>query len=152
MKYIQVKNCKFANQERTLIDCEVLFQDLGWVPFTASINDSAIHSIEIFTKAMSGLYGEIAPYVTLEPTDIITISDDEKIRKKRNLLLQNLDLYVSNPLRWNSYSQAQKDDFARYRQKLLDVPLQPNFPQNVLWPQPPEGLEEPKEIPMSVMR
>jgi hypothetical protein len=49
-------------------------------------------------------------------------------------LLSNLDLVTSNPLRWASYSQAEKDQIAVYRQLLLDVPQQSGFPNSIDWP------------------
>lgn len=144
MKYLQVKNCKYANADQTSVVCEVLFDTLGWIPFTASLNDLE-HSLEIYNRAQNGDFGEILPYTPVT-INTITTSDDQSIRNKRNTLLTNLDMTICNPLRWASFSQEKQADFARYRQELLDLPQQPGFPNNAVWPTPPAGLTEPPEI------
>jgi hypothetical protein len=149
MKYSQVKNCRYSNAEGTAIDCEVLFNDLGWVEFTSS-RDDLPHSKEIYVRAQSGEFGAVGTYVPIE-TNVIEIKIEDTIRNKRNTLLSNLDLTISNPLRWAEFTQEQQTDFARYRQELLNVPQQAGFPSNVTWPNPPMGLVEHKEIPMLIM-
>lgn len=149
MKYSQVKNCRYSNAEGTTIDCEVLFNDLGWVEFTSS-RDDLPHSKEIYFRAQSGEFGEVGPYVPVT-INAIEIKIEDTIRNRRNLLLSNLDLTISNPLRWAEFTQEQQADYARYRQELLDVPQQAEFPSNVIWPNPPIGLVEPEEMPMSII-
>ena len=53
-------------------------------------------------------------------------------------MLRNLDDVVSNPLRFNSFSQDTKDKLAQYRLDLLDITEQIGFPENVQWPTMPE--------------
>lgn len=149
MKYSQVKNCRYSNIEGTSIDCEVLFDDLGWIEFTSSSTDLP-HSKEIYSRAQSGEFGEISPYVPIE-INTTEIKIEDSVRNKRNALLSNLDSKISNPLRWSSFTQEQQTDFARYRQELLDVPQQSGFPSNVIWPNPPIGFVEPKEVSMSII-
>lgn len=79
-----------------------------------------------------------------QTADVITIpvpSEEElaaqAVRQQRNQLLLELDAIVSNPLRWNSLTQAQHAAYAVYRQDLLDIPQQPGFPMNVTWPTKP---------------
>lgn len=149
MKYSQVKNCRYSNIEGTSIDCEVLFDDLGWIEFTSSPTDLP-HSKEIYFRAQSGEFGEIGPYTPVE-INTTEIKIEDSVRNRRNALLSNLDSKISNPLRWSSFTQEQQTDFARYRQELLDVPQQPGFPSNVTWPNPPIGFTEPKEESMSII-
>lgn len=61
------------------------------------------------------------------------------IRSERNSKLLEVDLIVTNPLRWSSFSEATKDAYANYRKCLLDVPQQAGFPSNVVWPTPLQG-------------
>jgi hypothetical protein len=134
MNYIDVKNPKWFNAEQSLIECEVDFVDLveEYVPFTASPNDIAEHGRNIYQRLVNGDFGSIAPY-ELPPEK----TETEKafvVRANRDSLLSNLDLVTSNPLRWASYSQAEKDQIAVYRQLLLDVPQQSGFPNSVDWP------------------
>jgi len=137
MKYTSVTDLKYANAEGTLIECKVNFAGLGVIPFTASPNDIR-HSTEIFNAAKEGLYGPIAEYVETENL-AIPVNSTDIARNRRNYLLQCLDNFLSNPLRWASFSDDIKASYALYRQQLLDVPQQQDFPQTINWPSPPNG-------------
>src|SRR5699024_8461040 len=65
-------------------------------------------------------------------------SAEEQARWKRDGLLYELDAIVSNPLRWNEFTEAEQQELALYRQALLDVPQQPGFPEDVEWPELPQ--------------
>lgn len=140
MRYSEVKNCQYSNDSNTGINCTVLFENLGWVEFTASPDDVP-HSKEIYERAQAGEFGSIQPYVS-GPSNVVELSLESKIRSRRNALLSDLDQIVTNPLRWASLSQELQQDYARYRQELLDVPQQQNFPTDVKWPTPPIGYVE----------
>lgn len=62
---------------------------------------------------------------------------DELERQRRDKFLQ-IHVDIMNAVRWESLTQQQKDDFISYRQALLDVPQQPEFPYNITWPVPPQ--------------
>ena len=132
MNYSQVKNCKYSNTEGTSIDCEVLFDRLGWVGFTAAADDVA-HSNEIYQRAKSGEFGDIADHVPMQ-INLLTLSEEEKNRNTRNRLLSSLDIIISNPLRWSGMTPEQQQVYANYRQALLDVPQQSGFPAAIEWP------------------
>lgn len=58
----------------------------------------------------------------------------EEVRRKRDGLLAQTD--------WRASKAAEMGTpligpWADYRQSLRDVPQQPGFPKNVVWPQPP---------------
>lgn len=58
---------------------------------------------------------------------------ESKARIERNNLLMSTD--------WTQFSdipQATKDLWAPYRQALRDVPQQAGFPDNIVWPAPPQ--------------
>lgn len=67
MKYniVSIKNPKWAGQEETLIDCEIVFEGMEQtpVPFTANKNDCEAHGREVFEAILSGKFGEIAAFV-----------------------------------------------------------------------------------------
>jgi hypothetical protein len=66
MKYSAVRNCKWANAEHTVVECEVNFNNITdeeWSPFGANPNDHYEHGREIFAKAVAGEFGEVAEYV-----------------------------------------------------------------------------------------
>ena len=86
---------------------------------------------------MKGLmkFGGILDYAPV----ILSDSDLESIiRQNRDQLLLELDAIVSNPIRWQSFSESKKKEFSDYRQLLLDIPQQLNFPSAVVYPQLPE--------------
>lgn len=60
------------------------------------------------------------------------------VRSGRDSLLTELDGIVSNPVRYASFSDSLKQALADYRQLLLDLPQQPGFPMDVVWPIRPE--------------
>lgn len=62
---------------------------------------------------------------------------DELERERRDKYLQ-IYVDIMNAVRWESLTQQQKDEFAVYRQALLDVPQQQGFPENINWPTPPQ--------------
>lgn len=65
-----------------------------------------------------------------------TLADIEAIaRAKRDqLLAEKVDPIVCNPFRWDCLEPEMQQAMIAYRQALLDVPLQPGFPQEVCWP------------------
>lgn len=136
IKYNDVKNCKWGDEEHTIILCEVDFEHLDqiYVPFSATANDKYNHTKEIFSKAKAGEFGIIAEYVPYVPTTEELVA---QVRYQRDALLQEIDSIVGNPLRWASFSQAQKIAWADYRQALLDVPQQAGFPNIVDFPVKP---------------
>jgi len=70
MKYSQVRNCKWATEDHSSIECEVFFDDINseeWTPFCANPNDHYEHGREIFARAAAGEFGEVAEYVPPPP-------------------------------------------------------------------------------------
>lgn len=81
---MQVKNLKY-NQLGT-IDCEIEHPSYGWIPFTASPDDIETLGKEIYNKAISGEYSEIAEYVA--PPVQVLIPSFVTMRQARLALLQ----------------------------------------------------------------
>ena len=113
-----------------MINCEINHPVLGWIPFTASSDDKEPHGRGIYQLIAAGAVGDVAEYV--EPP--IT---ESQVRSNRNAKLQQLDDIVKNPLRWADMTDIQKKELADYRLALLDIPEQPGFPENVVWPELP---------------
>jgi hypothetical protein len=134
MNYTNVTNLKWANQEHNLIDCEVTFDQIGNVPFTATPNDTEEHGRDIYTRALAGEFGEIAEWTPPTTEELAA-----NARGQRDNLLAELDSIVGNPLRWASFTTEQQTAWANYRQALLDVPQQADFPNTINWPTKPEG-------------
>lgn len=66
MKYnlVSIKNPKWANPEKTLVDCEIVLEGMEdlYLPFTASKNDVEAHGRAIFADLVVGKYGVIVEY------------------------------------------------------------------------------------------
>lgn len=70
MYFSSVKNPAWINEEKTLINCEVIFSHLSqstYYPFTADPLDSAPYSRMIFDECAAGKYGEVAAFVPPPP-------------------------------------------------------------------------------------
>ena len=122
MKYSSVKNPKWANSKHTIIDCEVNFDDLPYeyVNFSAVPSGDLPHTHEIYSRCLSGEFGQISEYVA--PPNIEGAEAIEMLRQERNyLLVKNVDPVVSNPLRWGDLSDAKKQQWAEYRTALLNL-------------------------------
>jgi len=144
MKYSYIENLRYGNKEKTTIDCDVFFEKYGKIPFSSSISDVEEHSREIFNTCLSGKYGPIQDCVEkdLNEFEIEVFDLENDIRSKRNLLLRMLDMVISNPLRWAAFNEQEKQIFSEYRNNLLDIPQQENFPNNVIWPDTPKNYPE----------
>lgn len=61
----KVKNPVYADAEKKLINCEVIFPALGdeYVPFTASADDGEAHGREIYAQCVAGKWGKVKDYV-----------------------------------------------------------------------------------------
>ena len=70
-------------------------------------------------------------------------SKEEKerdVRHSRNMLLEELDSVVSNPIRWEGMSVEEKELVKEYRQCLLDIPQQKGFPDDIIYPDKPNFM------------
>jgi hypothetical protein len=65
-----------------------------------------------------------------------------EIKTKRNKLLKKyVDDVSSNNARWSSFTTQQKNSIKKYRQQLLDISDQKEFPYEVEWPEIPEFIK-----------
>lgn len=64
IQYTLVRHPRWANEEQTMIDCEVNFTHLEgeWVGFAAVADGDYPHTHRIFAECVAGNYGPIAPY------------------------------------------------------------------------------------------
>jgi len=67
MKYTDVKNMVYANEEKTLITCDVKFELMDdFIPFTASPDDLEVHGRGIYSECISGQFGDISDYTAVD--------------------------------------------------------------------------------------
>jgi len=126
------KNPKY-NADGT-IDVDVNHPVHGWIPFTASPNDSESHGLLIYQAALSGAYGEVAPYVK---SDAEFISE---VLAERDGRVYAIDQVAMNPIRWGALTDEEKAVMSEARNSLLAIEEQAGFPQNVIWPDMPASL------------
>jgi hypothetical protein len=107
------------------------------VGYIADKDDVAETGQWVYAQIMSGEAGEIEDYSPPAPPTPEYLA--EMARNDRDSRLRYLDTILTNPLRWAAYSDEQKTVIAKYRQDLLDVPQQPNFPTEITWPTSPIG-------------
>ncbi|MBO1025484.1 hypothetical protein IPU75_12240 [Ochrobactrum sp. SD129] len=84
---IEVKNPRWKNPEHTILDVDVLFEELspiGFIPFSTHDFADTEHGIEIWEKATSGEYGNIAEY---EPPDVEVVRANMPILSRRQFWL-----------------------------------------------------------------
>lgn len=60
-----------------------------------------------------------------------------QVREHRLYLLRT-EVDAINPMRWETLTDEQKEDWRIYRQELLDITEQSGFPWNVVWPNIPK--------------
>lgn len=71
IKYTSVREPRWANNEKNLIDCIVKFEHLKVeVPFTASPRDVEVHGQEIYSRCVRGDFGAVENYQP-DPTRIV---------------------------------------------------------------------------------
>ena len=131
----EVRNAKSLQLDNLLMDVEINHPNYGWIPYTLNPNDTdtTINNGEI----LSLIGDNFAPYapLTQEYLDAQLIESVRSFRDMR--LINEVDPIVSNPLRWNALTDAQRTAWTQYRTDLLNVPQQADFPNNVDWPVKP---------------
>lgn len=60
---------------------------------------------------------------------------DQKVRGRRDKELEKSDVYMLSDF---PITEAERDQWRQYRQALRDIPKQSGFPNEVIWPTPPE--------------
>lgn len=133
MKY---RNAKYIN-DNGWIDCEIEHPIYGWIPYTLDPADTDMTVNNYDLLAVMAANGDVAAYVppTQEELDAQAAAD---VRATRNMKLSaEVDQIAGNALRWAALTAEQQQAWADYRQALLDVPQQPGFPTDVVWPVKP---------------
>jgi hypothetical protein len=131
LEVISARNPVWVNAEHTCIDLYVLFSCFpNELHFTAQPNDCEVHGRDLYHRALTGEFGEVAEYV---PPPGPTIEEQSVIeRQNRDQLISDTDWTQASDI-----PQSTKDKWAVYRQLLRDVPQQEGFPFNIVWPEKP---------------
>jgi len=117
------------------IYCHVKFAECSEpVPVYANRTSDSEFERELNQRIEDGEFGEIAfPPSDYRTHPLTMIERDEQAKEKRDELLLKSDWTESA----THLSAAQKADWKVYRQELRDVPDQPGYPWEVVWPTKP---------------
>jgi len=139
MNYTDVKNPQWANENHTVINCNVLFDDFSpeYLPFSANPSDTSNpNSQKIFNECFEGVWGSVAEYVP--PPPYIPTSDENK--QTAIALLQKTDWTaaedVGNPAKANPYL-ANQNEFIDYRNVIRNIAIN-SVAGNIDWPVMPK--------------
>lgn len=137
---MEYRNAKFITADGTQIECEINHAEYGWIPFNCMRDDPypPFDNVALF-DAMAADTNTVA-YVPPTPEEIAAEQASE-IRGARHVLLVNeVDKYAANALRWADLTSAQQAELSTYRQTLLDITDQETFPESVTWPTKPDWV------------
>lgn len=131
----QVRNAQSLQSDNLFMDVEINHPDYGWIPYTVDPSDT---DPTVDNTAVLALVGDnFGAYVA--PTQVeLDAALAAEVRSERDNRLVEVDVVVSNPLRWASLSSDKQNEWTAHRQALLDVPQQASFPSNISWPTQPE--------------
>jgi len=128
----EVRNAVSQNEEQTIFQVEINHPVYGWIPYRLDPEDTDM------TVNNSDLRSLIGSNFTQRTQQEIDAERSEFVRIQRDDLLHlEVDPMASNPLRWNSLTDAQRTAWTQYRTDLLNVPQQTGFPHNLTWPTKP---------------
>jgi hypothetical protein len=121
------KNPTWANRDKTTIKLIVKFAEFNEeLPFAANAHDPEEYGQQIYAQALNEEFGIIAPFT---PKEFSVDEIKNLVRDARNEKLKTeIDPVVSNFLRWNSLSAEKQKEYEDYRQHLLDITSDVNFP------------------------
>tara|TARA_B100000424_G_scaffold166817_1_gene128203 strand:+ start:1390 stop:1812 length:423 start_codon:yes stop_codon:yes gene_type:complete len=133
----EYRNAKVLTADGSRLDVEINHPEAGWIPYTLDVADT---DMTIDNSALLTLIGDDKEaYVAPTPEEAAATLSAE-VRADRDFRLSQLDIVLSNPLRWAAMSDEEKAPWITYRQALLDVPQQSGFPNSVTWPSSPDGM------------
>lgn len=127
MNYSKVKNPIWANENHTMINCEVLFDNFApdYLPFSATTNDTSNPSSSIiFNECANEVWGQVLPYIPPQPY----MPTDFDNKQTAILLLQQTDWTtiadVGNPQMANPYLVNQAA-FIAWRSQIRAIAVTP---------------------------
>lgn len=130
----EVCNATSLQSDNLRMDVEINHPVHGWIPYTV---DPADTDTTIDNDEVMALIGtDFAAYVP--PTQAeLDAALAEEVRADRDGRLVEVDAVAGNALRWADLTSDKQAEWSTYRQALLDVPQQTDFPHNITWPTEP---------------
>lgn len=137
----KITDVKTVNGNTSVYYCRVELEEEGYeaevAPYVACANDTVETGKWVYAQITAGNFeGALVDIPdTIDPFTGEPIANRlrEEALRQRNKLLGSTD-WTQMP----DVSQTVKDLWAPYRQALRDVPQQAGFPDNIVWPTPPQ--------------
>jgi hypothetical protein len=132
----EVRNAQSLNTENTAFNVEINHPEYDWIPYTLNPDDTdmTVDNSVLLELIGSDFEAYVAP--TQEELDAELAAG---LRAQRNqMLVQEVDPIVTNPLRWAELTDAKQAEWTQYRTDLLNLTAQAGFPNTVTWPTKPE--------------
>jgi len=109
-------------------DCEIYHVQHGWIPFTATADDSEQHGRDMYALIEAGKAGEIAPPPP-PPTE------QQLFEQGKQQRISEAENYANQPLKYNALSDIEKAALQDYFNALNALAL------GDAWPNKPEFLQ-----------
>ncbi len=137
---MEYRNARVITADGTQIECEINHAEYGWIPFNCMRDDpyTLFDSAALF-DAMAADPNTTA-YVPPTPEEVAAEQAAEIRGARHVLLVDEVDKYAANALRWADLTSAQQAELSTYRQTLLDITNQETFPESVTWPTKPDWV------------
>ncbi|MDA9993346.1 phage tail assembly chaperone [bacterium] len=132
----EVRNAVSLQSDNLRMDVEINHPVYGWIPYTIDPvdTDTTINNNDVLSLIGTEFVQYVAP--TQEELDAEAAA---QVRLERdNILVTEVDPFVTNPLRWDDLTSEERDAWTTFRRDLLNVPDQSGFPHNITWPTKPE--------------
>ena len=131
----EVNKPESLNAENSRIDVNINHPQHGWIPYTLDIDDTegAIDNAALLTL----IGDDFRPYLPPEQWELDEAAEVQARSHRQMLLTTYVDPIVSNPLLWGEMDEYAQEVIVTYRQSLLDITTQENFPHDIEWPMEP---------------
>lgn len=123
----------------SVIECDVKHPVYGWISTTLVKDDSFDNGAYSIPELYTHIYKshDLKPL----PQHIVDARAGYAARNDRDRLLKTrVDPIANNVFRFSALDRVQSKQLQDYRQALLDLPEQPGFPHNIVWPKLPEFI------------
>lgn len=130
----------WINEEQTRLNCFLWSEEEeAYQPYTLDLEDADMTVDNEVLLAQILEAGELEPFIP----EVITQEDIEdeasaELRARRKLVLLGVvDPFVTNPLRWQSLTEAEHAEVNSFRDALLNISEQEGWPLDITWPETP---------------
>lgn len=137
---MEYRNARVITADGTQIECEINHAEYGWIPFNCMRDDpyTLFDSAALFDVMAAD--SNTTAYVPPTPEEVASNQAAEIRGERSDILINYVDTYAANALRWADLTSAQQAELSTYRQALLDITNQETFPESLTWPTKPDWV------------